>query len=84
LAVRQPSGSVLLQCFLATMCVVHHENTKRWMVGCYNSLYVSCFGDFERFFFGISIYYVFTLSLHIESTDSVIHFAYKHTGVTLQ
>ena len=26
-------------------CVVRHENTRRWMVGCYNGLWVSCFWD---------------------------------------
>ena len=36
--------------FSATMCVIHHENTKRWMVGCYNSLYVSCFEDLGDFY----------------------------------
>ena len=40
-------------------------------VGCYNGLKVCCFGDFERFVC-ISIYCVSALSLHIESTDSMI------------
>ena len=41
----------------ATGCVVRHENTQRWAVGCYNGLYVSCFGDYERLFaLAISIY----------------------------
>jgi len=46
--------------FSATGCVVHHENTRRWTVGCYNG------------FFWISIYCMSTLSLHIESTDSMM------------
>jgi len=57
--------------FSATGCVVRHENTRRWTVGCYNGLKVSCFGDFEKFFC-ISIYCVSALSLHIESTDSMM------------
>ena len=55
----------------ATGCVFRHENTRRWKVGCYNGLWVSCFGDFEKFVC-ISIYCVSALSLHIESTDSMI------------
>ena len=58
--------------FSATGCVFRHENTRRWTVGCYNGLRVSCFGDFEKFVC-ISIYCVSALSLHIESTDSMIH-----------
>jgi len=58
--------------FSTTGCVVHHENTQRWTVGCYNGLQVSCFGDFEKLFC-ISIYCVSALSLHIESTDSMIY-----------
>ena len=57
--------------FSATGCVVRHENTQKWTVGCYNGLKGSCFGDFERFVC-ISIYCVSALSLHIESTDSMI------------
>ena len=59
--------------FSATWCVVRHENSRRWTVGCYNGLQVSCscFGDFEEFVC-ISIYCVSALSLHIESTDSMI------------
>jgi len=41
------------------------------MVGCYDGLQISCFGDFEKFVC-ISIYCVSALSLHIESTDSMI------------
>jgi len=40
------------------------------MVGCYNGL-VCCFGDFEKFVY-ISLYCVSALSLHIESTNSMI------------
>ena len=60
--------------FSSTGCVVvvRHENTRRWTVGCYNGLQVNCFGDFEKFFC-ISIYCMSTLSLHIESTNSMIH-----------
>ena len=57
--------------FSATGCVFHHENTRRLTVGCYNGLKVCCFGDFERFVCN-SIYCVSALSLHIESTDSMI------------
>jgi len=35
--------------FSATGCVVRHENTRRWTVGRYNGLYVTGFGDFEKF-----------------------------------
>ena len=57
--------------FSATGCVFRHENTRRWTVGCYNGLRVSCFGDFEKFVC-ISIYCVSALSLHIESNVSMI------------
>ena len=56
--------------FSATGCVFCHENIRRWTVGCYNGLYVSCFGDFEKFVC-ISIYCVSALSLRIESTESM-------------
>ena len=55
----------------ATGRVFCHENTRKWTVRCYNGLKVSCFGDFEKFVC-ISIYCVSALSLHIESTDSMI------------
>ena len=49
-----PSGDFLVWYFVmlfsATGCVKRHENTRRWTVGCYNSLKVSCFEDFEKFF----------------------------------
>ena len=38
LAVRWLSGLVLSQCFLAPLVVFCHENTRRWMVECYNGL----------------------------------------------
>ena len=57
--------------FSTTGCVVCHENTRRWTVGWYNGLEVSCFGDFEKFVC-VSIYCVSALSLHIESTNSMI------------
>ena len=70
-----PSGDFLVRyfcdAFCDTGCVFCHENTRKWTVGCYNGLKVSCFGDFERFVC-ISIYCVSTLSLHIESTNSMI------------
>ena len=53
--------------FFRDACFVCHKNTRRWMVGCYNSLLVSCFFVILRDFC-ISIYYVSMLSLHIEST----------------
>ena len=56
--------------FSTTGCVFRHENIRRWTVGCYNGLYVSCFGDFEKFVC-ISIYCVSALSLRIESTESM-------------
>ena len=59
--------------FSATGCVFRHENTRRRTVGCYNGYIVSCFGDFEKFVC-ISIYCVSALSLHIESTDSMIFY----------
>jgi len=52
------------------------------MVGCYNSLYVSCFGDFEKFVC-ISLYCVYALSLHIESTDSMMLHLVECVTVTL-
>ena len=62
--------------FSAIGCVFRHENTWRWTVECYNGLKVSCFGDFEKFVC-ISIYCVSALSLHIESTDSMIIINYN-------
>jgi len=54
------------------------------MVGCYNGLQVSCFGDFEKFVF-ISIYCVSALSLHIESTDSMISTTiYNHVWLCIE
>ena len=58
--------------FSAIGCVFRHENTRKWTVGCYNGLQVSCFEDFDKFVC-ISIYCVSALSLHIESTDFMIH-----------
>ena len=63
--------STFAMLFSATGCVVHHENTRKWTVRCYNGLYYVSFGDFEKFVC-ISIYCVSALSLHIESTDSMI------------
>ena len=39
LAIWRPSGfGTFAMLFSTTGCVVRHENTQRWMVGCYNGL----------------------------------------------
>jgi len=59
--------------FSANGCVYRHENTRRWTVGCYNGLWVSCFGDFEQFVYIACPRYPYTWSLlTLWSTDSMI------------
>ena len=71
--VWQLSGLVLIfrDFFCATRSLEGHENTWIWIVCCYKSFQILMFWDFERFYC-IILYCVFMLSLHVESTDSLI------------
>ena len=50
--------------------VVHQESTWRWMARCYKGLYVTV-SEILRDFLCIIVYCLFTLSLHVESADSM-------------
>ena len=65
------TGNGLVHCSVknaAVLCKNHRgrvtQSWTRWMVGCYNGLQVSCFGDFEKFVC-ITIHCVSAPSLHI-------------------
>ena len=72
MAIWRLSGLVLSRFILAPLGVLFIMKTledERWGVITAHNL--SCFGDFEKFVF-ISIYCVSALSLHIDSTNSMI------------
>jgi len=56
--------------FNTTGCAVHHQNTQRWTLCCWTAYKLA----FLRFWeiFCVSINYASSLSLHIDSTNSMI------------